>query len=70
MMDDLNFRFFYDKGMKLYKEGKLFEARSFLRRAYLIWPWNQKLEKVLKEIEDKLFNESKSLIKPGEEDYA
>uniref|UniRef100_A0A7V3ZY12 Tetratricopeptide repeat protein n=1 Tax=candidate division WOR-3 bacterium TaxID=2052148 RepID=A0A7V3ZY12_UNCW3 len=66
-MDDLNFRFFYEKGVKLYKEGKLFEARSYLRRAYLIWPWNQRLAKLISEIEEKLLKESNSFINPKEE---
>ncbi|MDI6850962.1 MAG: hypothetical protein QMD82_03375 [bacterium] len=66
-MDDLNFRAFYDKGIKLYREGKLFEARSYLRRAYLIWPWNQRLAKLISEIEEKLLNESKSFTNLKEE---
>ncbi len=61
-IDNLDYKLFYDKGLKFYKQGKLFEARSYLRRAYLIWPWNKKIKDIITEIEKKLFSENNNEV--------
>ncbi len=66
-MSELDYRFCFEKGMKFFKEGKLFEARSYLKRAYLIWPWDTKLKELLDEIEKNVNKKSK---RRGEESHA
>ncbi|MGB9824611.1 MAG: hypothetical protein ACPLN0_00600 [Candidatus Hydrothermia bacterium] len=53
-MENLDFGYCFEKGKKLFKQGKYFEARSYLKRAYLIWPWHLELKRLLEEIEKKI----------------
>jgi len=67
LMDNLDFRFCYERGLKFYRAGKLFEAKSYLRRAFLIWPWDANLKRLLEEIDKEISGRSKQ---KGVENYA
>lgn len=53
-MDNFDFGYCLERGKKLYRQGKYFEARSYLKRAFLIWPWNPELKRLLNEVEKKI----------------
>jgi len=52
--EQIDFGLCLEKGKRLLREKKFYEARAYLKRAYLIWPWNNEVKQLLQKVEREL----------------